>query len=212
MYRILKERAARERVEAETKVHKRARLRKELGGYFEPKLREDWYPEIIVIDAARLDAYPEIDEQFRFRGLSPWFKVEAEAIRENALEVALAWSQVRIRRGVAREIHGDGGETVLLAGTIPFDSIILFDPEGYGPEPYPTLFCHFDQRYGAYEEILLYEEEGRELIKNVKMARQRSLRRLPGDLRLHRAVKREQRRFEQEIEAERARLMEMENG
>ncbi len=82
-YRVLAERAARERAEAESTVHKRARLRTELGSYFTPKLREDWHPEIIVIDAARLDAYPEIDDQFRFGGLSPWFKVDTEAIHEN---------------------------------------------------------------------------------------------------------------------------------
>ena len=206
IYRVLLERAARERAEAETKVHKRARLRAELGTYFTPKLREDWHPEIIVIDASRLDSYPEIDERFRFRGLSPWFKVEAEAVHENSLEVALAWTMVQIRRGVAREVHGDRGETVLLNGVIPFDSIIDFDPDGYGPDPYPTLFCHFDQKYGAYEEMPLYRQDGRERIKNVRMARRRSLRHLPGDYRLHRTVKREQRRFEQEIEAERARL------
>ncbi len=113
---------------------------------------------------------------------------------------------MRIRRRVAREVHGDDGETVLLTGMIPFDSVILFDPDGYGPDPYPTLFCHFNQRYGAYEDLLLYRRGGRERIKNVKVARRRSLRHLPGDYRLHRTMKREQRLFEREIEAERARL------
>jgi hypothetical protein len=205
VYSALTERAARQRSSAEARVQNRARLRRELDGYLRPKLAEEWNPEMIVIDAARLDAYPEIDERFRFRALSPWFKVEAEKLRDNELGVALAWTTVRIRRGIARETL-NGGETVLLTGLIPFDSIIAFDPNGYGPDPYPTLFCHFDQRYGAYREMAIYRREERERVKGVRMARRRQLRHLPGDLRLHWAIKGEQRRFEKEVEAERVRL------
>lgn len=127
---------------------------------------------MIVIDAARLDAYPEADDRFRFRTLSPWFKVEAEKVRENELEVALAWTTVKVRSSIARETRS-GGETVLLTGLLPFDSIIAFDSEGYGPDPYPTLFCHFDQKHGAYSELPLYREDGRQRIEGTRMARRR---------------------------------------
>lgn len=205
VYGALAERAARQRASAEDRIHHRARIRQELGAYLRPKLREDWHPEMIVIDAARVDDYPEGDERFRFRTLSPWFKTEAEMVHENALEVALAWTTVKIRWGIARESH-NGGETVLLTGLVPFDSIISFDPDGYGPDPYPTVFCFFDQKYGAYSELPMYREEGRERIEGVRVARRRSLRHLPGDYRVHRQIKREQHRFEQEIDAERVRL------
>jgi|GEM_PF-2772118 len=205
IYGALTERAARQRASAGTRIHHRAEIRRELSNYLNPKLREDWHPEMIVIDAARLDEYPDTDERFRFRTLSPWFKVEAEKVRENELEVALAWTTVKIRWGNAREAR-HGGETVLLTGLVPFDSIITFDTEGYGPDPYPTLFCHFDQKYGAYSEMPLYHHEGRRRIESARMARRRPLRSLPSDLRLHWTVKREHRRFDSEIAAERARL------
>jgi hypothetical protein len=205
VYGALAERAARQRASAEAKIRHRAEIRRELSTYLNPKLREDWHPEMIVIDAARLDEYPDMDERFRFRTLSPWFKVEAEKVRENELEVALAWTTVKIRRGIAREARKDG-ETVLLTGLVPFDSIIAFDTEGYGPDPYPTLFCHFDQKYGAYSDMPLYRHDGRRRIEDARMARRRPLRRLPGDLRLHWKVKRHHRRFDREIAAERVRL------
>lgn len=205
VYNVLAERAARQRASVAARIHHRAAIRQELNAYLRQKLAEDWHPEMIVIDAARADAYPDLDDRFRFRTLSPWFKTEAEGIRENELEVALAWTTVKIRWSIARESH-KGGETVLLTGLIPFDSIIAFDLNGYGPDPYPTLFCHFDQRYGAYREMPIYRRDGRERIKDARMAKRRSLRHLPGDLRLHRTVQREQRRFDREIEAERLRL------
>lgn len=203
-YRALVERAAQQRASVEARVRLRRRFRRELSAYLKPKLREGWHPEMIVIDAARMDAYPGVDERFRFRALSPWFKVDAEQVHENSLEVALAWTVVKFRWGIARESRNEG-ETVLLTGLIPFDSIIDFDADGYGPDPYPTLFCHFNQKYGAYSEMLMYRD-GRERVKEARMARWRSLRHLVGDLRLHRQMKREQQRFDKEIEAERARL------
>jgi hypothetical protein len=211
-YKVLVERAARQRANAEARVRHDAHIRTELEAYLGPKLRRDWHPELIVIDAARVDGYPEPDERFRFRTLSPWFKVEAEEVRAGGLEVSLAWTTVKIRRGIAREAHGGGGEAVLLTGLIPFASIIEFDERGYGPDPYPTLFCHFDQGYGVYSRMQLYRADGREPIEGVRMARHRSLRHLPGDLRLHRTVRREQRRFDEEVEAERVRLDEVDGG
>jgi hypothetical protein len=205
IYSVLTERAARQRASAEARIRHRTAMRQELNAYLRPKLAEDWHPEMIVIDAARPDAYPEGDEQFRFYTLSPWFKTEAEEVRENELEVALRWTTINIRWGIARESH-KGRETVLLTGLIPLDSIIIFDPEGYGPDPYPTLYCHFDQKYGAYSEMLLYRHEGRERIEGTRMVRRRPLWHLPHDLRLHRRMKREQRRFDREIEAEHIRL------
>jgi hypothetical protein len=71
--------------------------------------------------------------------VSPWFKVTAEKVQAQHLEVALAWTKVNVKRGIACEAHR-GGETVLLTGLIPFTSIIEFDEGGYGPDPYPTLF------------------------------------------------------------------------
>lgn len=44
VYDALTERAARQRVSTEARIHHCAKIRQELGVYLNPKLREDWHP------------------------------------------------------------------------------------------------------------------------------------------------------------------------
>jgi hypothetical protein len=204
-YSALAERAARQRSSREARVKHREEVRKDLEANLAPALREGWNRELIVIDAARPDLYPELDGRFRFSGLSPWFKVEAIAINATNLEAGLAVACFKVGRRIARESRE--GEARLITGTIPLDGIIEINWRGFGPDPYPTFYCHFDQKYGAYESHPLYRIEkggvdGREAVKGVRLRRRRPIWKLPGAIRLHLEVEREHRRFEREIRAE----------
>ncbi len=197
LYSTLAERAARQRASREARIRHREEIREELEVNLAPALKDGWNKELIVIDAARADHYPEPDRSFRFSQLSAWFKVEAQSINATNLEVGLTIAAYKIRGRVARlSRHGDA---LLVNGTIPLDGIIEINWKGFGPDPYPTFYCHFDQRYGAYDSHPLYWVEGRERLSGIRLRRRRPIWQLPGDLRLHLEIEREHRRFEREI-------------
>jgi hypothetical protein len=204
VYNTLVERAARQRESRETRIRHREEIRKELEAHLGPQLREGWHHELIIIDAARPDLYPEPEEGFHFSKLSPWFKVEAQAVNPTNLEVGLSIASFKIGRRIARESRD--GEALLVNGTIPLDSIIEINWAGFGPEPFPTIYCHFDQKYGVYDSHPLYRIDSRELVEGVRLRRRRPLWRLPSAFKLYLQIQREHRRFDREIEAERARL------
>lgn len=197
IYSTLVERAARQRASLEAKTKHREEIRAELEINLAPALRDDWNQELIIVDAVRADHYPEPDTSFRFSQLSPWFKVEAQAINPTNLEVGLTIAAYKIRGRVARLSRH--GEALLVNGTIPLDSIIEINWKGFGPDPYPTFYCHFDQKYGAYDSHPLYRADGRERLEGIRLRRRRPIWQLPGDLRLHLEIEREHRRFEREI-------------
>jgi hypothetical protein len=166
--------------------------------------RDGTLPELIIRDFDRIDSYPQPDE--RFRGISPWFKVEARGQYHAGLEVLLKFENVIVKGDVARAVSDlDGSETVAVVGRIPYDSIVQIDWAGDEYYGQPHVYCSFDHGGEPFESVELYRPFGdhwSEHLDGVRFkdrgTRSWQLRRLWRDWRLHREMAREQKRFERE--------------
>lgn len=166
--------------------------------------RDGTLPEIIIRDFNRIDHYPQPDDGFR--GISPWFKVEARGQYHAGLEVLLKFENVVVEGNVARAVSDlEGSETVAVVGRIPYDSIVQIDWAGDEYYGQPHVYCSFDHGGEPYKSIELYRPYGdgwREHLEGVRFkdrgAKRWQLLRLVRDWRLHRAMLKEQRRYERE--------------
>ena len=166
-----------------------------------PAATADWAPELIVRDMARMDDYPNLDEDWW--GISAWFKVEGKGMYHRGLEVFLQVQRITIADGIARPSAGvDNADTrtVFVVGRIPFDAITLIDWTGDDYYPVPHLYCWFDQAEGPYEEVVLYEKMNDGYLRLLDGVRYRPRSRLRA-WRDHRALKKAQARFEREMQA-----------
>jgi hypothetical protein len=200
LWSFLAERSARQQESEKAAIKHRLEIKAELEGHLGPK-REDPTAELIVVDAASSNLYPDPDDALRWGRLSPWFKTEGWALYGNGLEVGSTSAQrVKIKGSKARIVR-KGGEYMVPIGRIPFASIIAAD---WSPDSFtglPRIFCHFDRHHTPYEAVVLDTLETRQRIPGVELVDRiglRSLRHLPGDLRLHMKAKRAQRRFKRE--------------
>jgi hypothetical protein len=126
LWTFLAERSARQRASEKTEVEHRLAIKSELEAHLGPD-RADPAAELIIIDAARTDLYPDADDAFRWGRLSPWFKTEGWAFYGNGLEVGSNSAQrIKIRGSKARIVR-KGGDYMVPVGRIPFTSIIATD-------------------------------------------------------------------------------------
>lgn len=200
LWSFLAERSARQRASEKAEVEHRLKIKSDLEAHMGPG-RADPAAELIIIDATRTDLYPDADDAFRWGRVSPWFKTEGWAFYGNGLEVGSTSAQrIKIRGSKARIVRR-GGEYMVPVGRIPFTSIIAAD---WGPDPFtglPRIFCHFDRHHTPYEAVVVETLETRQRLPGIELVdriRLRSVRHLPGDLRLHMEAKRAQRRFDRE--------------
>jgi hypothetical protein len=200
LWSFLAERAARQRATEKAEVEHRLEIKSELEARLGPG-RADPTAELIVIDAARSDLYPDPDDAFRWGRISPWFKTEGWAFYGNGLEVGSNSAQrIKIKGSKARIVRR-GGEYMVPVGRIPFANIIAAD---WSPDPFtglPRIFCHFDRHHTPYEAVVVETLETRQRVPGVELVDRiglRSVGHLPGDFRLHMKMKRAQRRFERE--------------
>jgi hypothetical protein len=157
-------------------------------------------PELIVRDLARIDHYPRPDD--RPWGISPWFKVVAQGLYYNGLEVILSVQDVCIEGDVATHApasEASNRQRVSVVGRIPFDAIVRVDWRGDEYYPFPHVYCWFDQADGPYEALVLYElsnPDRARLLEGVhyKPPKRSRLR----QWRDHRELQRAQREFERD--------------
>ena len=193
----------RKRSDPEERIKHRQVVKAEI----ESKLRWpelDASPEIIVRDLARVDQYPDLDDSLR--GASPWFKVEVLGLYHRGLEVVVELRELMVSGKKAREPSSEepgAATTMIIAGRIPFDSIVAIDWSGDEYYQQPHLYCWFDQKDGPYEAIRLHEKDSlgrwnpREDLKY--RARRQSLWRAWST---RRELRKAQREWEREVEAE----------
>ena len=200
LWSFLAERAARQRASEKAEVEHRLKVKAELEAQLGPAC-EDPVAELIIIDAARSDLYPDPDDALRWGKISPWFKTEGWAFYGNGLEVGSnSAQQIQIKGSKARIVR-KGGEYMVPIGRIPFANIIAAD---WRPDSFtglPRIFCHFDHQGTPYEAVAVETLGTRQRVPGVELVDRlglRSLRHLPGDFKLHMKMKREQRRFVQD--------------
>ncbi|MEX2106274.1 MAG: hypothetical protein WD810_05190 [Solirubrobacterales bacterium] len=200
LWSFLAERAARQRANEKAEVEHRLEIKSALEARLGPG-RADPAAELIVVDAARSDLYPDPDDAFRWGRISPWFKTEGWAFYGNGLEVGSNSAQrIKIKGSKARIVRR-GGEYMVPVGRIPFASIIAAD---WSPDSFtglPRIFCHFDRHRTPYEALVVETLETGQRIPGVELVDRiglRSVSHMPGDLRLHMKMKRVQRRFDRE--------------
>jgi hypothetical protein len=206
IYRVLAERAARQRMGTEAAVRHRVEIQSELRDLLGPASADN-AQELIVLDAARARGYPEPDDKFRLRSISPWFKSEGWRFYPGGLEVGdTQYRRIKLKRGHA-EIASKGGEYMLLGLRIPFENIIKPQPydDAYG---LPILYCHFTcKRHLPYETVEVYKEHqgGYQHLDGVRFKNRATLREaaaLPELVKMHLA----QRRFDREVDQHRREL------
>lgn len=211
LWSFLAERAARQRASEKAEVEHRLKIKADLEAHLGPN-REDPAAELIIIDAARSNLYPDADDDLRWGRISPWLKTEGWAFYGNGLEVGCAVQRIKIKGAKARIVR-KGGDYRLPIGRIPFSSIIAAD---WSPDSYtglPRIFCHFDRRHTPYEAVLLDTLETGRRVVGVELVDRNGLRsviRFPRDLKLHPKANRMQRRFDQEA-AKRIRELDRES-
>jgi hypothetical protein len=206
IYRVLAERAARQRTGTEAAVRHRVEIQSELRELLGPAAADN-SQELIVLDAARAREYPEPDEKFRLRSISPWFKSEGWCFYPGGLEVGdTQYRRIKLKGGCA-EIVEKGGQYMLLGLRIPFENIIK--PQSYD-DAYglPILYCHFTcKRHLPYETVEVYQERpGRyRHLDGVQFKNRATLREaaaLPELVKMHLA----QRRFDRDVEQRQRQL------
>jgi hypothetical protein len=200
LWSFLAERSVRQRESEKAAITHRLKIKAELEAHLGPE-REDPAAELIVVDAARSNFYPDPDDALRWGRISPWFKTEGWAFYGNGLEVGSNSAQrIKIKGSKARIVRR-GGEYMVPVGRIPFASIIAAD---WSPDSFtglPRIFCHFDRHRTPYEAVVVETLETGQRIPGVELVDRigpRSVSHMPGDLRLHMKMKRVQRRFDRE--------------
>lgn len=201
LWSFLVERSARQRANEKAEVEHRLKIKADLEAHLGPD-RENLAAELIIIDAARSDLYPDTDNALRWGKMSPWVKTESWAFYGNGLEVGSSSAQrIKIKGSKARIVRR-GGDYMVPIGRIPFASIIAPD---WSPDPFtglPRIFCHFDRRHMPYEAVVLDTLGTRQRVPGVELVDRiglRSLIHFPGDLNLHLKMKHAQRRFDQGV-------------
>lgn len=90
-------------------------MKEDVSKHLPAPIQEPW-PEAIVRDVARMDAYPEPDDSPW--GISPWFKVEIKELYHRGLEMLLKFEEVVFERQhdgqPARDHRGQHGPPVQL--------------------------------------------------------------------------------------------------
>jgi hypothetical protein len=201
--RELRERGERQRANADAKIRHRLAIKDELGEVLGPTLQRESLPEAVIRDADRQpDRYPNPDDKFRFRRVSPWFNVGIMRSYSGGISTMLRLDRVFIEGNTARaqvEADKEDGELVRVVGQIPYDSIVAVDREGDSHYPGPHIYCHFDFGHEPYERVLLYREHSEGVwlpIENVKY--QPRTTPLWRRLLWHRNSRKLQRKFERE--------------
>lgn len=199
----MRERGERQRSNADERIRHRLAIKDELGEVLGSMLRRESLPEAVIRDADRQpDRYPDPDDKFRFRRVSPWFGVGIMPSYSGGISAMLRLDQIFIEGDTARaqvEADKEDGELVRVVGRIPYDSIVAVDRDGDSHYPGPHIYCHFDFGHEPYERIVLHREhaEGFWLpIENVKY-RPRTVS-LGRRLLWHRNSRKRQRQYERE--------------
>lgn len=131
-------------------------LEEEIIKNWRDKLRQD----VIIRDVARLDSYPDIDENSK--GISPWFRLGLIGLYHRGILVAMNWERLIEEDGNFRikDYKNDDGEGIkaILAGKIPFENIEEIDFDGDEYYYYPHIYCHFSIDKSPYESVYYYDE------------------------------------------------------
>jgi hypothetical protein len=201
--RELRERGERQRANADARVKHRLAIKEQMQEDFAPMYRGQVEAEVLIRDADRQpDGWPDGDWKFRWRRLSPWFKVGVMRPYANGMTAVLRLDQVLIDGDVARsqtKHDEEEGELVRVVGHIPYEAIVAIDRDGDGHFSGPHVYCHFDHGHEPYAQILLYREHADSVWlpwEGVKYRPQKSP--LWHRFLWHRKSKKRQRQFERE--------------
>jgi hypothetical protein len=140
------------------RLRRRDELRRDVQRHMSVSAAAGDLPEVLIVQLAKLDEFPEADRRLLRVGSSPWSKAEFKGLYDNGIEIIVAVERVRIRRGVARavkEAYADS-EVVYVACRIPFHRIAHIDWE---PDPHynlPRFYCRW--RWASpVDRVVLYQ-------------------------------------------------------
>ena len=122
------------------------------------------YGDAIIRDVARMDVYPEHDEDDS-EGISSWFKVEIKGLYHRGVEVILRVISIKYDEEKSRwrfcKYDEQDAVNGILVGRIPFDGIRNVEWSGDQYYYNPHIYCNFSQKNNQpYEELLFYKAEG----------------------------------------------------
>ncbi len=142
----------------EEKIALRDKWRPIFQDYFLQAARNKFKTDVIVHDVARVDDYPDIQENEK--KISPWFRVGFMGTYDRGVLLGLQWTYLEEEANgwqVYDSSPPAGAIKVMLLGAVPYETIESFNPNGDEYYNKPHLYCHFDFGGEPYERLFYGE-------------------------------------------------------